>query len=328
MKEFFVTSLDELVSDKTRIERKGIFIKEEPKLNVGTSLLTQAVQRRSFNNLHQPFGYIEPLDPSDPNYHIIKVFILETSQELSIEASKENTIKELIKHIYLTCLQMERDEIQLPYKTSKGYELRLAYDRQPIYEMGPLENTKTLGEYDLDAAVFCAKKGFRPPCGKRMRDKHSLKERPGMVKLKVHVYTNKEDITLCIQSEPTQSLEDLFEKVAVKRGLKKSNLYKFMKYSKLLNYEENISTLLKYNEETNIKALDMKTPIGYLKISEVILFKRYFPDIPEGFPQSKCSSSIDTQSLYLQRQKSFREEQLRTDTDSSYEYYVPFYVSH
>jgi hypothetical protein len=322
MKEFSVTSSDELVSDQTRIERKGIFIEEKPKFNVGASLLTHALQTRTLGSSYHSLGHIKLLDPNDPNYHIIKVFVLETSQELSIEASKENTIEELIKHVYSVCTQMERDEIQLPYKTSRGYELRLAYDGQPIYEMGALENTKTLGEYDLDVAAFCAKKGFRPPCSKSKVDECSSRNRPGMVKLKVHVYTNKEDVTLCIQSEPTQSLEDLFGKIAIKRGLKRSNLYKFMKYSELLNYGENISTLLKYNEETNIKVLNMKTPIGYLKFSEVILFERYFPDIPEGFSQLKCSVNIDTQFLHVQRQKSVWEEQLRSDTDSSYEYHV------
>eukprot|EP00826_Nyctotherus_ovalis_P063732 TRINITY_DN9348_c0_g1_i12.p1 TRINITY_DN9348_c0_g1~~TRINITY_DN9348_c0_g1_i12.p1 ORF type:complete len:333 (-),score=63.75 TRINITY_DN9348_c0_g1_i12:385-1383(-) len=322
MKEFSVTSLDGLVSDQTTINRKGIFIEEKPRGNAGTSLLTQALQQRSLSTSSRSLGCIEAVDPSDPNYHTVKVYILETAQEITVEASKENTVEELIKHAYLTCLRMEKDEIQLPHKTSEGYELRLAYDGQPIYEMSPLDRAKTLGEYELDSAAFCARKDFKKRRGSGRGCSIRSVARPGMVKLKVHVHANREKVALCIQSEPTQLLEDLFEKIAAKRGLRRSNLYKFMEYSEVFNYEENISTLLRYSDDMNIRILDMKTPIGKLKVSEVVLFERYFPDIPDGFSQLKASFTTDTRTSSAQKQKTVCEDQFSANADSYSEYYV------
>lgn len=322
MKEFSVTSLDELVSDQTTINRKGIFIEEKPRKSAGTSALTQALQERSLSTSSRSLGCIEAVDPDDPSYHTVKVYILETAQEVVVEAAKDNTVEELIRHVYLTCLRMEKDEIQLPHKTSEGYELRLAYDGQPIYEMSPLERAKTLGEYELDSAAFCARKDFKKRRESARGTSVRSAARPGMVQLKVHVHANREKVALCIQSEPTQSLEDLFEKIAARRGLKRSNLYKFMEYSEVFSYEESISTLLKYNDDLNIRVLDMKTPIGRLKVSEVVLFERYFPDIPDGFSQLKAFFTMDTCNSSVQRQQTVCEDQFSANADSSSEYYV------
>ena len=161
IEELYLPNNKILVSDLTKVDRKGNFIKESIKFQSSISTLTKILTNKSTQVPKKNMGIIEPLEESDPNFHIVKIYLLETSQSITVECSKENTIDELIKHIYLTCINMANDDIQLPYKSVDGYDLRLIYDEQPIFEMDPLDNNKKIGAYDLDAAGFCAKKNYK-----------------------------------------------------------------------------------------------------------------------------------------------------------------------
>ena len=161
-----ITTSNELVSDQTKIHKRGLFIKQSPKKITGKSLLSKISIGKSPFVPRKRLYYIEPLDESDPNYCSIRVFLFDSMKSINVEASKENTVEDLLKHVFAICAENEVDntlgEIALPYKTSDGYEMRLVDDGQPIYEMDPLDRTKQLGEYDLDLAAFCTKRNFHP----------------------------------------------------------------------------------------------------------------------------------------------------------------------
>jgi len=280
----------ELVSDKTKFDRYGLFLKEKPKSCLRKSLITtQPPSGKSPFNPRQRIHFIEPLDENDPNYHPVKVFLGDSQRSVTVIASKENTIDELIKHIYFMCISdaKEFSDIRLPYKTTEGYELRLVDDEQPIYEIDPLERSKQLQEYNIDVVAFCAKQKYQytTPTKHRLSSVQTIIIQ-GMILIKVHLFINKEKLTLNIQSEQEQQLKDVFDKIAKKRGLiRKPEMYKFLEYSSMTNYEETTKTLLKYRDYLNMKVLSMEMKIKDLKVSEIVLLQRYYADIPESIPR-------------------------------------------
>ncbi len=138
-----------------------------------------------------------------------------------------------------------------------------------------------------------------------------------MISLKVHVYVNKEKLTLSIQSEPGQLLQDIFEKIAIKRGLvRRKELYKFLEYTPMTEYGESVKSLLKYKDDLNLKTLGMAMKVGDLKVKEVALMERYFADVPESMPRAvKCSTpqtEAESPHLHKQQQEEW-EAQLASD---------------
>jgi len=90
--------------------------------------------------------------------------------------SKDNTIGQIIKHVFYMCNGGDLD-IKLPYDSPEGikidysvaYELRLVTDETPLYEIAPLEETREVGRFKINAVAFCAKKGYCPKSSKKIR---------------------------------------------------------------------------------------------------------------------------------------------------------------
>eukprot|EP00826_Nyctotherus_ovalis_P058115 TRINITY_DN7968_c0_g1_i2.p1 TRINITY_DN7968_c0_g1~~TRINITY_DN7968_c0_g1_i2.p1 ORF type:complete len:289 (-),score=92.44 TRINITY_DN7968_c0_g1_i2:544-1410(-) len=242
------------------------------------------LQSRSFTP-SSDFYYLEPLADSDPYHFGISILVAETGQKIQLVASKKSTVDDVIKFIYSLSTEKLLNGKRLAYKSAEGYELRLVDEGKPIYEMSSLNGMKQLGDYDLDVAAFCPKKKLTPSPFRKTTD-ISLKrksEKLGMTVLKVHVNAGKEKTTLIVQSDPEQSLEKIFDKIALKRALvRKRKLYKFLEHFSSMDYSESMQTLLRYNDPLNTKEIDMKVPVKSLRASELVLVERFFPDVPEG----------------------------------------------
>ena len=92
--------------------------------------------------------------------------------------SKENTIRQIIKHIFYVCSQPFDSKIKVPpgiklpydddegtwqrFLLNLGYELRLVDEDEevPIYDIPALETTRELGKYGIESVAFCAKKSY------------------------------------------------------------------------------------------------------------------------------------------------------------------------
>ena len=278
--EFSIQSDDQFISDTNKHKRKGIFIKETVKSRQCESLLTRALNARSCFIPRQDFYYLECLHESNPNYFNITIIIADTKQEIKLVASKKNTVEDVLNFIYSIYIKNKEGTA---YRSAEGYELRLADGGKPIYEMSALNHASQLGDYDLDVAAFCPKKKFTQAPHKNTEQSLKKKsEELGMKQIKVHI--GNDETTLIVQSEPGQLLEDVFDKIAIKRGLaRKKELYKFLEYSPLKHYSESVNTLLKYNDPLNIKEIYMSTLIQNINATELILIERFFPDLPEGY---------------------------------------------
>ena len=87
---------------------------------------------------------------------------MDTENILEVSASKENTVDQIIRHVFYQCKNVPelKEKITLPYNTYKGYELRITFDGEAIYDMQPLGRNRKLEEINLDTVSFCANKDY------------------------------------------------------------------------------------------------------------------------------------------------------------------------
>ena len=100
---------------------------------------------------------LKTLDKLDPNYYSISVKVLNDENLIALKISKKNTVEQVIEHI----LHSYKEKYKLPYKSSKGYDLRIYIDGDIIYDMKPLERHLRLEEVNIDAVAFCINKGYK-----------------------------------------------------------------------------------------------------------------------------------------------------------------------
>jgi len=130
--------------------------------SVMTILMQNCKEQRSKSAV-----YIVPPLETDPRRQNLTVYVLNTKRKLKITISKDNTISQIISHIFYMCLY-GNNEITLPYDNCEGYEMRMVDDDEILYEIAPLENKKEIGSYRIDIIAFCAKQDYVPKSHKKI----------------------------------------------------------------------------------------------------------------------------------------------------------------
>jgi len=157
----------ELISDHSKVKSPAVFVKvSKIKHDFQNSVLTMKLLenkgKKKLKNIP-----LEPIPETDPNYFKLSVQILDTDKTIEISASKEHTVDQIIRHIFYT-LKNEpeyKDSIVLPHLVHNGYELRITFDGEIIYDMQPLSRNRTLEDINLDTVAFCINREFNSNSG-------------------------------------------------------------------------------------------------------------------------------------------------------------------
>lgn len=147
-----------LIDDEYQVKHPAVFVRCQPKSTAGKSLLTLKLCERD-QRKNDP---LKEIDESDPNYFPLSVKLLNTDLILNLAVSKRDTFEEVINHILHKCrVDPEiKESIDLPFKSSKGYELRVCLDGEIIYDLKPLEKTHKIESINLDTVALCSNKNY------------------------------------------------------------------------------------------------------------------------------------------------------------------------
>ncbi|MDR3582334.1 MAG: hypothetical protein P4L67_03615 [Candidatus Pacebacteria bacterium] len=119
-------------------------------------------------------SYIVPPLEDDPKRQKLLVYLLDTKKTMTITVSRDNTIGQILRHVFYVCTacEVESSPVRLPFDSYEGYELRAVDDDEPIYEMEPLDMKRALGPYKLECVAFCARRNYAPQNDRRISIAH------------------------------------------------------------------------------------------------------------------------------------------------------------
>lgn len=148
-----------LISDAVPIRYHSIFIDSDYTPVNGKSLLTKQLTKSSVKIKRSPRILRIP-DEDDPNLYSINVKVLDNEDLITLNILKRNTVGEVIEHVLQLCKEQSEFTCRLPYRSSKGYDLRPCIGGDPIYEISPLERHIRLGYTAIDEVAFCVNKKY------------------------------------------------------------------------------------------------------------------------------------------------------------------------
>lgn len=150
-----------LINDYTRIKSSALFIRSVPSLALRKSLLSTQLKALTRNKLRKKF-LIDSVPACDPNHFHLSVTLMNSGKTLNLNISCKSTIEDVIKHIVYYCAYDPKLSLTLPYKSHKGYDLRIIFDNEIIYDLRPLARHSKLEDINLDTVALCVKEDYVP----------------------------------------------------------------------------------------------------------------------------------------------------------------------
>jgi len=122
---------------------------------------------------------------------------------------------------------------------------------------------------------------------------------------------DSEETIVTLAAEQSDSLEIVFKKICLKRGVKLLGYHYQFRYfvinekfaseneidltKKIIQHHQNTETILNYKEEVNLNNLSMKMQVKDLESRELLLISKYFVDFPYMMSSRKiqnCDSCV------------------------------------